>query len=432
MNSSVPGLVTILSRKRIVIATFVVLHLLFLLLLIPRIAGGETYGDVSLYRQWAFQGLSQGNWQGVDVAWVYPIVALVPMVAAAAFGYSHYMLGWFLICVVLNFFALVALLRSKATLWGWQSAYLWIVLTAILGPLVFSRVDGISAPIVVVGLVIASSRPTIASALLSTATWIKVWPAGVVLALVVVSKARLRVISAGAAVSAVAVFAVISHGGVANLFGFIQAQSDRGMQLEAPLTTPGLWQAVLGLGTHVHPNFAIATMEIEGSFAKQVGNLMNPLLAVVVVLILVMIHLARRRGVGGQNLLTVGALALVSAMIVFNKVGSPQFMIWLIAVICVGAAFGGREWAVPVILVLAIAVLTTLVYPILYVQLYSALNPGVAALLTLRNLLVIAVLGWALLKLLRLVRHTAEEDAMLTPSAEYLDAEYMEETPSRV
>ena len=187
---------------------------------------------------------------------------MVPIVAAAAFGHSHYMLGWFLLCTVLNFFALVALLRSRATPWGWQSAYLWILLTAVLGPLIFSRVDGISAPIVVLGLVIASSRPAIASALLSTATWIKVWPAnGVVLALVVASKAQL-VIAAGAAVSAVMVLGVISRGGMANLFGFVQAQGDRGMQLEAPLTTPGLWQAVLDLGTHIHPN-VIATMEIE-------------------------------------------------------------------------------------------------------------------------------------------------------------------------
>lgn len=404
MKKDVPSLIVVLSRKSTVLVAFALVHVLFLLLLLPRIAGGETYGDVGLYREWAFQGLNEGMWQGVNVAWVYPIGAMFPMVAAAAFGHEHYMLGWFLLCSMLNLGALIALLRTRAARYGWQSAYLWISLTAILGPLVFSRVDGISAPIVVMGLVLASTRPAVASALLSVATWIKVWPAGVVLALAVSSKAWVRILVAGVAVSAFIVAGVVVGGGKANLFGFIQAQGDRGMQLEAPLTTPGLWQAVLHLGTHIHPNFAISTMEIQGSLADKVGALMNPLLGLVVVLIVLLIHIAARRGADRQNLLAIGALALVSSMIVFNKVGSPQFMIWLAAVICVGAAFNGRRWGVPVVSILAIGIITTLVYPILYMQLLTALNPGVAALLTLRNLLVIMVLGWSLLKLLSLVR----------------------------
>lgn len=102
--------------------------------------------------------------------------------------------------------------------------------------------------------------------------------------------------------------------------------------------------------------------------------------------------------------MAIGALALVSSMIVFNKMGSPLFMISLSAVICVGAPFNGRRRGVRAVSIVAIGVITTLVYPILYVQLLTALNPGVAALLTLRNLLVIMVLGWSLLKLLSMVR----------------------------
>ena len=105
-----------------------------------------------------------------------------------------------------------------------------------------------------------------------------------------------------------------------------------------------------------------------------------------------------------------GALALVSAMIVFNKVGSPQFMIWLVAVICVGSALYGLRWAVPAIAMFAIGILTTLVFPILYVQLYVALNPGVALLLTLRNALVLMVFGWSLMKLWGIVRFKKSED----------------------
>lgn len=404
MHAQRPGPVDFLARKGSVLAAFVAMHVLFLLLLTPRIAAGETYGDVSLYRDWAFLGLNEGTWQGVDVPWVYPIAAMFPMLAATVFGPGQYMLGWFLLCTVLNLGAVAALLTHPAVKFGWQAAYLWIALTAVLGPLSFSRVDGISAPIVVVGLVLAASHPATASAVLSVATWIKVWPAAVVLALVLSSRAWLRVVVAGAAVSAFMVAGVLAGGGAGNLLGFIQAQGERGMQLEAPLTTPGLWQAVLGLGTVVHPNFAIVTMEIRGAMADQVGALMNPLLAVSLVLIAVLILAAVRRGAPREEILMVGALALVCAMIVFNKVGSPQFMLWLVAVVSVGVAMNGRKWTVPAIAIAAISVLTTLVYPLLYMQLITALNPGAALLLTVRNALLIVVLCWAVVALTRMAR----------------------------
>lgn len=392
-----------LTKDGSVLAAFAALHVLYLLLLIPRITRGQTYGDVGLYREWAFRGLNEGTWQGIDVAWVYPIAAMIPMVAGAVFGHDFYMLGWFLMSTVINLAAVLVLLKGRAVRYGWQAAYLWILLLTILGSLAFSRVDGISAPIVVVGLVLAARHPAVASFLLSAATWIKVWPAGVVLALVASSKARLKVILVGAALSGAIVAVVVGKGGAANLLGFIQAQGERGMQLEAPFTTPGLWQAVLHQGTYIYPNVAITTIEIEGSLAAPVSVLMNPLLAVSVAFISLLIFIGARRGADRQDLLMVGALALVSAMIVFNKVGSPQFMLWLVAVICVGAAIRGLEWAVPVVSIVVIAILTTLVFPLLYWQLLLFLNPGVAALLTVRNMLLVLVFGWAVLKLWELV-----------------------------
>lgn len=408
MKMDVPDLLTLMSRKTSIFTIFAVVHALFLLLLIPRIAKGDTYGDVSLYREWAFQGINEGIWQGIDVPWVYPVGALLPMVMAAAFGHKLYMLGWFALCTVLNLIALLMLLTGR-TKFGWQSAYLWISLTAILGPLVFSRVDGISAPIVVAGLVLVTTRPAVASLLLSVATWIKVWPAAVVLAFLSSSRQWLSVLAAGVAVSALIVVVVVFEGGAGNLLGFIQAQGDRGMQLEAPLTTPGLWQAVLQLGTFIHPNTEIDTMEIRGSLADSISALMNPLLGVTVLVITLLIFIAARRGADRQDLFAVGALALVLSMIVFNKVGSPQFMIWLAAVICVGAAVKGPDWILPVVCVICIAVLTTLVYPLLYVQLLASLNPGVAALLTLRNMLVLLLFVWALVQLWSLVSKAKPE-----------------------
>ena len=64
------------------------------------------------------------------------------------------------------------------------------------------------------------------------------------------------------------------------------------------------------------------------------------------------------------------ALAITSALILFNKVGSPQFVGWLVVPIVYGmatAAIGeGRSFRVPAILAAAIALLTQSFYPYLY------------------------------------------------------------------
>ncbi|MBT2515329.1 glycosyltransferase 87 family protein [Arthrobacter sp. ISL-30] len=411
MTAAWPEIVVLLRKRVSVLAVFAAVHVLFWALLLPRMLSGNPYGDVELYREWAFQGLSYGIWQGIDVAWVYPIGAMLPMVISAALGEKPYMLAWFLLCTLLNLGAVLTFLYSRQARYGWQAAYLWIGLTAILGPVAFSRVDGITGPLVVVGLLLAAAHPLLASALLSLATWIKVWPAAPVLALIIASKSRLKVILAGIAVSMMVAGVVVANGGASNLFGFIQAQEDRGMQLEAPMTTAGVWQAVVGGGTRVYVNSKILTVEVDGSLADFVGSLMNPLLVLSLLVIAAIMIVATRRGADRTDLLLAGSLALVAAMIVFNKVGSPQFMIWLVAVVAVGVAIRGTEWAVPAVVMVAVSILTTLIYPLLYDRLYVALNPGVALLLTARNVLVIAVLVWAIGKLVRLARTSAASDA---------------------
>ena len=61
-----------------------------------------------------------------------------------------------------------------------------------MGWLGFARVDGLTAPLVLVALAYGVGRPFIASVLLAIGTWVKVWPAAVMLALFAVVKNRLR------------------------------------------------------------------------------------------------------------------------------------------------------------------------------------------------------------------------------------------------
>ncbi|WP_404320248.1 glycosyltransferase 87 family protein [Arthrobacter luteolus] len=394
---------------------FAGVHLLFFGLLSPLIFTGEVLSDIQFYRQWAFEGIRDGAWQGISSDWVYPIGALVPMLLASAFGYGAYQFAWFLIFTALNA-AGFAVLTAPRTRQRCVAAYWWLGITALLGPVAVGRIDGLTVPLVIMGLLLLASRPVVASLLLSAATWMKVWPAAVILAVLAVSKRRLTMLITGAALSAVIAAVVTAAGGLRHLLSFVGAQGDRGMQLEAPFTTPGLWQAILGRSdAHIFEDTVINTREVRGALGEPVAALMTPLLALAAVAVVALLIWALRRGADTGALLATGSLALVAAFIVFNKVGSPQFMLWLGAVVAVGIAWEGRAWRLPSAMMIAVAALTTLVYPMFYEALYDDLNIGVALLLTVRNLLLMALFVWAVGKIVGLARAGALSESAVRP-----------------
>ncbi|NYE94552.1 hypothetical protein FHU41_000773 [Psychromicrobium silvestre] len=386
--------------------TFGVLHLLILGLLSPLIFSGQVLSDIGYYRFWALEGLQQGQWQGITQAWVYPVGAMLPILIGAVFGGYLYQLAWFLLFAVLNFMAIWFLAKPRSQN-GYYAAYWWLGATAILGTVAVGRIDGLTAPVVITALLLLAARPYLAAAMLSLATWVKVWPAAVLFAVIVASKHRIKAIIAGVVVTAAVVAVVAAGGGLQYLLGFLTAQGGRGMQLEAPFTTPGLWQAILHQGdTYIFEDVSINTREVRGGLSETIGSVMNPLLALAAVVIVVLLLWALRRGANPQQLIVAGSLALVASFIVFNKVGSPQFQLWLAAIVAVGLFYNKQQWRFPGYLMLCIAVLTTLVYPIFYVQLYE-LNPAIAVILSLRNLGLFILLGWAIREVIQLARKGA-------------------------
>jgi hypothetical protein len=91
-------------------------------------------------------------------------------------------------------------------------------------------------------------------------------------------------------------------------------------------------------------------------------------------------------------------LALVLVLVLVNKVGSPQFSTWLAAPIILGLILEVRTWRMPALIALVIAALTQIIYPFFYDTLLAA-DPLLVSVLTLRNLLEVGLLGWALHRL---------------------------------
>ena len=125
---------------------------------------------------------------------------------------------------------------------------------------------------------------------------------------------------------------------------------------------------------------------------------MTPILLLAVAAITAIALVALRRGADAAALLPPLVLALLAGMIAFQKVGSPQFISWLAVPVILGlvtrAERRGASFVVPAALVLVIAGLTHVIYPYLYGYLLGVF-PAMLVVLTLRNLLVFVVLGWA-------------------------------------
>lgn len=411
----------LLESRRGLILTFVLLHAVFLAFLLPAILTGDALGDLPLYRQWVMAGVNVNEWPVIDYGWVYPAGALVPMVLATLAGPGSFQLVWFVMTATLNAVSVSCLVQ--AALPGrrrYAGAQLWMLILLITSPVALLRLEGLAAPLAIIGLTLLARRPFAASVVLSAATWIKVWPAAILMAIVASSRRWFIVVLGALTVTAGVVLAVSVLGGFRFLASFITMQSDRTLQVEAPISTAWLWMSDLRIGNaFIWQDTTLNTEEVTGPGSDTAALVMTPLMMVAVASILVLIVVARRRAVPAGTLIVNGSLALSTALVVFNKVGSPQYVLWIAPVVAFGFATAGAAWRTPAILTLAIATLTTFVFPVFYMPLLDG-DMAAASLLTARNALVIGLFAWAVRRLAllgRAPRSVPEAAEELRPAA---------------
>lgn len=359
------------------------------------VAQGLPLGDVILvYRPWVEQATGGGPVPGLDEPWVYPIFAIIPMLIPLLLGSAGYSVGWLALVTLLNAAAFVVLLgngRSRPRLFA---AWWWLAFIVLLGPIALARIDSITVPIAIVGLLWVAGRPRVATVLLTVAAWMKIWPAALVGAVVIAHRRRGRVLGAAAVTSAVVLGGGLLLGG-ANALSFVTEQTGRGLQIESLIGNVYLWLAVLRVPqSFVYYDHDILTYQVTGPGVDAAIAVMTPLLIVAVAVAVGLGLLAVRSGRHLVGLLPQLALLFVLTLIIFNKVGSPQFAMWLAAPVILGIVLQrGRFWA-PAVLALVIAALTQLVYPYLYLWLLNV-DPVLVTILSIRNLAYVVLAGWA-------------------------------------
>ncbi|GAA4737327.1 hypothetical protein GCM10025783_04680 [Amnibacterium soli] len=358
-------------------------------------APNQPAGDVTgVYRFWIDYWHSTGKLVGIDTDWVYPIAALPPMLLAGVLGDGPYLLLWLLLVAVLDGVALVLVARRSRALAWW-----WLAFTLLLGPVAVSRIDGVALPIAIVGVLLLAERPAVAAVLLTIATWIKVWPAAVLAAVLLTGRRTAATVSAAALTSAVVIGLALIAGARGTVFSFVSAQATRGIQVEAPVALPWLWSAALGdPGVGVYYDTSILTFQLRGEGVAAVAAVMTPVLAIGVLVITLLALLARMRGADPAEVLAVAALGYVGAVIALNKVGSPQYLTWYVAPVLLGLLVAPVRFRLPAVLVLVAAGLTQAIYPWFYGGVTTP-TPWVIAVLTVRNLIQVALLAWCLVEL---------------------------------
>jgi hypothetical protein len=399
MGTSVNQLV-ILRTSSLVAASFLV-HL-WALTASKLFPDAISFGDLSLYDYWAYQVDNGTGVYGLVTEWVYPALAFIPIWIAGALNLVSYEVSWLVVVFVLNTAAVLLLVRRERNGGLFSGTYAsWAFLSALLflGPVAVSRIDSVSAALAILGLVaINRNSMGIAAALFTIAGWIKIWPVALFAAMIAVFKKRLQAIIVATTISASIIGIGLIAGGT-KVFGFVLQQQERGIQIESVMATPWMWLAKFG-SANIFFDDDILTNQVSGPLVQELAAVSNYLLFIALAITALLAIRAVRAGRNRTQVFALAALTGVLDLIVFNKVGSPQFMIWLAVPLVALVYFSTYKSKVALAMGAAILLLTQLVYPVLYIELLG-LESMPLGLLTVRNLLLVALLIWANTQLLK-------------------------------
>ncbi|WP_278235531.1 glycosyltransferase 87 family protein [Isoptericola sp. AK164] len=369
------------------------------------------FGDVTLYEWWARHGLANGDWPVLDYAWVYPAGALVPVGLPGVFtdDLLGYEIAWTAMIVLLDAVATVVLVRMTPR--GVLGAWWWLLFLLALGPIFLGRLDGVVAPMILVALVVARRHPRVAVAVATAGAWVKIAPGAVVVA-IAATRRSLRdllrtVVVPGAAVSAVVVGLALAGGAGVRALSVFGEQGSRTLQVESVAAT---WFSVARWwdpGVRIEYNDEIFTYEVLGDTARAVANTLDWLLILAVLAVAALTWwAARRHPERVYEIVLLSSAAQLVALIVFNKVGSPQFVAWLGPAVAVALASlpEGRSqqaWWPPALGMILVAYATYLVYPVAYGPFLGG-ETWIVVVEALRNLALVVLLAGAVWQLVRL------------------------------
>jgi hypothetical protein len=347
--------------------------------------------DIQLYEIWSDQLLA-GAFPSNDSMWQYPdgvaYILLLPQLSPIG-----YLPSFVYLALVIDFIALLILYRWQRTtqgsmwgLWLWATAGFWI------GPTLLTRLDVFVALTAILALV--SQRTWLQALFAGFGFSLKLWP------ILLAFNAGRRKLLPWALVFTATVLGIFTlarllfPGGDSFLFN----QSNRGLHGETVAALPYLLMPDLfnssGL---VEQN---GTLEVTGAGTAQVGFVMT-LLGLIAVAILFLLQFRDRL----PNVLPTDLVFIALLItIVFGRVFSTQFYVWLAAVGAVTLTLRSSQSRGPMLLIVASAMTAQYIYP--FRMGWADLESDAVAAQALRIALICAALIWALFNIRGNARNT--------------------------
>lgn len=358
------------------------------------------FNDVILYSQWAERGLATNSWPGTNEPGVYPLLALVPMVVAQWFYLGNPVVSWLVFITVINTVAIAVMSRREG---GVRAGAYWLVFILLLGTVAIGRIDAVAAAVDVFAVIaMLTGRDRLTIGLATAGAWIKIWPIVHAIARLVTARDRdtlARWIGVALATTLGVLALGIALDGNENMFSFLWLMSSRGIQVESPIALPWAWGSHFGWGdSSIYFESNIITFQVLGPGSDFISKLMLPGLVLAIGITIWLGIKASRAGASSGSVFVLTGLTATLDLIVFNKVGSPQFEAWLAIPLLAGILFAIPRWRFILAIGLVVAALTQWVYPLNYDSVIAA-DPFALSVLTLRNALLIVMLVWSNIRL---------------------------------
>ena len=390
-----------LLRTTALIGTSILIHL-WALTASKVFADAISFGDLGLYDYWSYMSNNGAGWYGLVTDWVYPALAFIPIWLAGLVAVLDYEIAWLALVFILNTDAALTLVKKTESNKPFAGTFAsWAFLAALfaIGPVAVSRIDSVSAALAIFGLVaINRNQIATASAFFTVAGWIKIWPIALFVSLLATVEQKSRAIYVALAITSSVVIVGLITGGT-TVFGFITQQQDRGIQIESVMATVWMWLAKFGLA-EIFFDEQVLTNQVSGVLVQEVAAASNWLMLLALSITFLLALRAIRAGSNRKEVFAIASLTGVLDLIVFNKVGSPQFMVWLAVALVAAIFFEVKSIKMPLIVGGTILLLTQLIYPVFYLELLG-LETLPLWLLTIRNLLLVWLLVWANFRLSR-------------------------------
>ena len=379
-------------------------------LFVAELQGGPGISDTPVYRTYG-ERIASGDVPYRDFVVEYPpgalvVFALPAFLSSTQEGFDAAFLALMLVALALVSALIVISLDALHASTGRTALSVGAFLAgvALLGPFVTTRFDLYAAAITLAAVcAILQRRRYLGPVLLGLAIATKLYPA--VLLPLLVARIWRREGAASALrglgltmITAIAVylpFAILSPEGVVRS---IWRQVGRPLQIES-----------LGSGVllALHHAFAMplgwasssGSQNLTGTVATVASGATT--LAGVAALLLVWVRFARGDTESPARFARYGSAAVV-AFVAFGKVASPQFLIWLLAVVVL---VPGRRGLVAMALLLAACGLTRLWFPRTYWDLVKEFDPTASWLVLVRDLVLVALFAALIVR----VRPTARE-----------------------